>query len=286
MKQYLTLLADVLDNGVAKDDRTGVGTIGVFGRQLRFDLSRGFPMLTTKSLHWKSIAYELIWFLRGETNVKWLNERGVTIWDEWADEDGELGPVYGSQWRSWSYPVCIWPDDPEANMECQVSGKPYYDVKEIDQLQQCIDKLKTNPNDRRIIVSAWNVGEIDQMALPPCHLLFQFYSCQGKLSCQMYQRSCDLFLGVPFNIASYTLLIHLIAQMTGHKPGEFIWVGGDVHIYKNHTQQVLTQLERTPNGLPELKVTDEPRTLDTWEFEDFELVGYKPQPGIKAPIAV
>lgn len=271
MKQYLNLLEDVLDNGVAKDDRTGVGTIGVFGRQMRFDLSKGFPMLTTKKLHWPSIAYELLWFLHGHTNVTWLNKHGVTIWDEWADEQGELGPIYGAQWRN-------WPLHPEVQNDLRKAC--------IDQLQECVDKLINNPNDRRIIVSAWNVGEIHEMALPPCHLLFQFYSCQGKLSCQMYQRSCDLFLGVPFNIASYSLLIHLIAQMTCHEPGEFIWVGGDVHIYKNHVRQVLTQLERTPNGLPRLEVTTETRTLDDWQFEDLNLIGYKPQPGIKAPVAI
>lgn len=270
MKNYLELLTDVLDNGVVKGNRTGVETIGVFGRQLRFDLSQGFPLLSTKRLHWKSIAYELLWFMSGGTNVKWLNERGVTIWDEWADEDGELGPVYGYQWRSWPY---YTPGTDE--------GWEY-----IDQLQACVDTLIRNPNDRRIIVSAWNVPEIEEMALPPCHLLFQFYSCEGKLSCQMYQRSCDLFLGVPFNIASYALLVHIIAQMTGHEPGEFIWVGGDVHIYQNHAQQVQTQLERTPAGLPSLTVTKDPRTLETWEFNDLFLSGYNPQPSIKAPIAV
>lgn len=269
MKSYLNLLEDVLDNGVAKDDRTGVGTIGVFGRQLRFDLSQGFPILTTKKIHWESVVYELLWFMRGMTNVRWLNEHGVTIWDEWADSVGDLGPVYGKQWRSWP----VW----ELNAET-----PH----EIDQLQACVDKLINNPNDRRIIVSAWNVGQIEEMALPPCHLLFQFYSCNGELSCQMYQRSCDLFLGVPFNISSYALLVHLIAQMTGHEPGEFIWIGGDVHIYKNHIKQVFKQLERSPDRLPQLLVTDQSRTLDTWEFEDIELVGYDPQPGIKAPVAV
>lgn len=279
MKQYLTLLADVLDNGVDKSDRTGVGTIGVFGRQLRFDLSHGFPILTTKRIHWKSVVYELLWFMRGMTNVRWLNERGVTIWDEWADENGELGPVYGSQWRSWPHM-----DYDTPKVETPIGLQP--SVAYIDQLQACVDKLVNNPNDRRIIVSAWNVGEIEEMALPPCHLLFQFYSCNGELSCQMYQRSCDLFLGVPFNISSYALLVHLIAQMTGHKPGEFIWVGGDVHIYRNHTRQVCTQLERAPDPLPQLELTDEPRTLDTWEYEDIKLIGYDPQPGIKAPIAV
>lgn len=273
MKQYLNLLEDVLDIGIAKDDRTGVGTIGVFGRQMRFDLSKGFPMLTTKKLHWKSIALELLWFLSGDTNVKWLNEHGVTIWDEWAAKNGDLGPVYGYQWRSWP-------------THCAADEHGRRKIRHIDQLQACVDKLINNPNDRRIIVSAWNVGDIKEMALPPCHLLFQFYSCQDKLSCQMYQRSCDLFLGVPFNIASYSLLIHIIAQMTGHEPGEFIWVGGDVHIYKNHVRQVMTQLERTPNGLPRLEVTKEPRTLDEWQFEDLNLIGYKPQPGIKAPVAV
>lgn len=275
MKQYLNLLADVLDNGADKSDRTGVGTIGVFGRQMRFDLSQSFPLLTTKKIHWKSVVYELLWFMRGMTNVKWLNERGVTIWDEWADEKGELGPVYGSQWRSWPH----YAHTPELH-----DWAPFR--HNIDQLQACVDKLISNPNDRRIIVSAWNVGEIEDMSLPPCHLLFQFYSCNGELSCQMYQRSCDLFLGVPFNIASYALLVHLIAQMTGHVPGEFIWVGGDVHIYKNHTRQVCTQLDRSPNPLPSLTVTEESRTLDTWEFDDIKLLDYNPQPGIKAPIAI
>jgi thymidylate synthase len=276
MKQYLNLLEDVLDNGVAKSDRTGVGTIGVFGRQMRFDLSQGFPILTTKKIHWKSVVYELLWFMRGETNVKWLNDRGVKIWDEWANEDGELGPVYGSQWRSWPHYV----HNPQLH-----DWAPFR--HDIDQLQACVDKLINNPNDRRIIVSAWNVGYIEEMALPPCHLLFQFYSsCNGELSCQMYQRSCDLFLGVPFNVSSYALLVHLIAQMTGHTPGEFIWIGGDVHIYQNHMEQVFQQLRRSPTQLPHLWVTDEPRTLDNWELEDVNLIDYNPQPGIKAPIAV
>lgn len=440
MKNYLELLNDVLDNGVVKGNRTGVETIGVFGRQLRFDLSKGFPLLTTKRLHWKSIAYELLWFMCGKTNVKWLNDRGVTIWNDWTDEKGELGPVYGHAWRkygsrpkaiippkpvlqkdvqatycgvangsgSYDHPIGkVWQGmiqrcysttdigyenygergvhvcnhwlqfanfakdytklpgwNPEASprlvldkdgigdgfcyspMNCQwitdsqnalLQSNSIYTVEKegqyftftnpttfcdeqnipnnnfsdlwtgrkkaqvrhgfrlvsvepcdvgVDQLQQCVDTLKSNPNCRRILVNAWHPYWVRYSALPPCHLLFQFYSCKGKLSCQMYQRSCDLFLGVPFNIASYALLVHIIAQMTGHEPGEFIWVGGDVHIYRNHIRQVMTQLERTPHELPRLTVTKGPRTLNNWDFEDLFLHDYNPQPGIKAPIAV
>lgn len=264
MKQYLDLLQKIMDEGAQKNDRTGVGTKSIFGYQMRFDLSRGFPLLTTKKMHLKSIIHELLWFLQGNTNIRYLNENGVTIWDEWAKEDGELGPVYGSQWRKW-----------KAN-----------DGREIDQISEMINQIKNNPDSRRIIVSAWNVGEIDKMALPPCHLLFQFYVANGKLSCQMYQRSADTFLGVPFNIASYALLTMMIAQVCGLQPGEFIHTIGDTHIYNNHFEQVRTQLERDPRNLPTMKINPDVKDIFGFKYEDFVLENYDPHPAIKAPIAV
>ena len=263
---YEDYLVDIMENGVDKGDRTGTGARSVFGRQMRFDLSKGFPLITTKKVHFKSIAIELLWFLRGMTNVRWLQERGVTIWDEWADENGDLGPVYGAQWRSWP---CGIPDE---------AG--------IDQIAKVIDGIKKNPNGRRHIVTAWNPAEVDDMALPPCHLLFQFYVANGKLSCQLYQRSCDSFLGVPFNIASYALLTHLIAHQCGLEVGEFIWTGGDCHIYSNHFEQVREQLSRDIRPFPQLVIKRKPEKVEDYEFEDFELVGYEPHPSIKAPVAV
>ncbi|WP_344753361.1 thymidylate synthase [Gryllotalpicola koreensis] len=250
--------------GAHKSDRTGTGTRSVFGRQLRFDLAEGFPLITTKRVHFKSIAYELLWFLRGESNVQWLRDNGVTIWDEWADAAGELGPVYGVQWRSWPTP----------------------DGRHIDQISQVIEQLKTTPDSRRIIVSAWNVGELDQMALMPCHALFQFYVADGKLSCQLYQRSADLFLGVPFNIASYALLTHLVAQQTGLELGDFVWTGGDCHIYDNHVEQVAEQLTRDPYPYPTLKLNRKPESIFDYAYEDFEVVGYQHHPTIRAAVAV
>ncbi len=264
MKQYLDLLKFVLENGHDKSDRTGVGTRSIFGYQMRFCLSEGFPLVTTKRLHIKSIIYELLWFLRGETNVKWLQERGVTIWDEWADENGELGPVYGSQWRS-------WPD-----------GKG----GAIDQIEKLVAGIKSNPDSRRHIVSAWNPAEIDNMALPPCHCLFQFYVANGKLSCQLYQRSADIFLGVPFNIASYALLTHMIADIVGLKVGEFIHILGDAHIYSNHFEQAKLQLSREPRALPKLKILNHHTKLTDYKYEDFRIIDYNPHQSIKAPIAV
>jgi len=261
---YEDLLRDVLEHGTHKSDRTGTGTSSVFGRQLRFDLADSFPLITTKRVHFKSIAAELLWFLRGDSNVKWLQEQGVTIWNEWADADGELGPVYGVQWRSWPTP----------------------DGGHIDQIAELIKNLKSNPDSRRHIVSAWNVSELKNMALPPCHAFFQFYVADGKLSCQLYQRSADLFLGVPFNIASYALLTLMVAQQTGLEPGEFVWTGGDVHIYDNHVYQVRTQLEREPYEYPTLKLTRTPASIFDYTLEDFEVVGYRHHPTIKAPIAV
>jgi thymidylate synthase len=267
-RQYLALLQDILDNGVQRGDRTGTGTLGVFGRQMRFDLSRGFPLLTTKKLHLKSIVLELLWFLRGDTNVRWLQERGVSIWDEWADESGDLGPVYGRQWRSWTAP----------------------DGRVIDQIAGVVENLKTNPNSRRHIVSAWNPADVDDMALPPCHCLFQFFVAPdgeggGKLSCQLYQRSADVFLGVPFNIASYALLTMMMAQVTGLKPGEFVHSFGDAHLYLNHLDQTRLQLSREPLDLPTMRIAPR-RDLFAFEYEDFVLEGYQAHPGIKAPIAV
>jgi thymidylate synthase len=262
-RQYLALLADILENGVRRGDRTGTGTLGVFGRQMRFDLSKGFPLLTTKKLHRKSIILELLWFLRGDTNVKWLQERGVTIWDEWADADGELGPVYGKQWRSWAAP----------------------DGRVIDQIANVVEGLKTNPESRRHIVSAWNPAEVDDMALPPCHCLFQFYVADGKLSCQLYQRSADVFLGVPFNIASYALLTLMVAKVTGLEPGEFVHTLGDAHLYLNHLDQAREQLGREPFPFPTMTLADK-RDLFAFEYEDFKLAGYKAHDKIAAPIAV
>lgn len=264
MKQYLNLMKDILDNGYRKTDRTGTGTFSVFGRQLRFDLNQGFPLVTTKKLHLRSIIYELLWFLNGDTNIKYLNDNGVTIWDEWADENGELGPVYGSQWRSWPAP----------------------NGKSIDQISKVLDQIKNKPDSRRHIVSAWNPAEVDNMALPPCHALFQFYVADGKLSCQLYQRSADYFLGVPFNIASYALLTHMVAQQCDLNPGEFVWTGGDVHLYTNHIEQAQTQLSREPYSLPQLNIKRRPPTLFDYKFEDFEIVNYQAHPSIKAPIAV
>jgi thymidylate synthase len=264
MRQYLELMRHVLEHGVEKSDRTGTGTRSVFGWQMRFDLAAGFPLLTTKKLHIRSIIYELLWFLRGETNIRWLNEHGVRIWNEWADENGELGPVYGKQWRS-------WPD-------CEGGG--------IDQIAEVIGQIKTNPDSRRIIVSAWNVADVPKMALPPCHLLFQFYVADGKLSCQLYQRSADIFLGVPFNIASYALLTHMVAHVTGLKAGDFVHTFGDAHLYLNHLEQARTQLARAPRPLPELKIARQVDSIDDFRFEDFVIEGYDPHPHIKAQVAV
>ena len=261
---YEDLLAEVMAEGAQKGDRTGTGTRSVFGRQLRYDLSVSFPLITTKRVHFKSVALELLWFLRGDSNVRWLQERGVKIWDEWADEDGELGPVYGVQWRSWPTP----------------------DGGQIDQIARVVESLKTTPDSRRHIVTAWNPAEVDQMALPPCHAMFQFYVADGKLSCQLYQRSADLFLGVPFNIASYALLTLMVAQQTGLEPGEFVWTGGDCHIYSNHEDQVREQLTREPYPYPQLVLRRTPQDIFSYELEDFELVDYQHHPTIKAPIAV
>jgi thymidylate synthase len=264
MQQYLNYLRDILDHGVHKTDRTGVGTLSTFAYQMRFNLRAGFPLLTTKKLHVKSIFCELLWFLRGETNVASLHEQGVTIWDEWADEQGELGPVYGKQWRAWQTP------------EGQV----------IDQMSELIQRIKTDPDSRRLIVNAWNVGELHKMALPPCHLLCQFYVAEGRLSCQLYQRSADSFLGVPFNIASYALLTHLVAQQCDLEPAEFIWTGGDCHIYTNHLEQVKLQLSREPYALPQLHIKRRPPTLFDYTYDDFEIVNYQSHPHIKGAVAV
>jgi thymidylate synthase len=264
VRAYLELLSKVLDEGTRKDDRTGTGTLSLFGHQMRFDLAQGFPCLTTKKLHLRSIIVELLWFLRGDTNVRYLHEHDVSIWDEWADAAGELGPIYGYQWRSWPTP----------------SGG------HIDQIAQLVEQIRTNPSSRRLIVSAWNVAEIEHMALPPCHCLFQFYVAGGKLSCQLYQRSADLFLGVPFNIASYSLLTLMVAQVCGLEPGEFIHSFGDVHLYLNHERQARLQLEREPRALPRMRLNPEVHDLFSFTLGDFELTGYDPHPGIKAPIAV
>jgi thymidylate synthase len=264
MKQYLDLMKDILETGAEKTDRTRTGTFSVFGRQLRFDLSTGFPLLTTKKLHTRSIFIELLWFLKGDTNVKYLHEHGVSIWDEWADEHGDLGPVYGHQWRSWPTP----------------SGGT------IDQITNVLNQIKQKPDSRRHIVSAWNPAEVDKMALPPCHAMFQFYVADGKLSCQLYQRSADYFLGVPFNIASYALLTHMFAQQCDLLPGEFVWTGGDVHLYTNHIEQAKLQLTREPFALPQLNILRKPDSIFDYQYEDFEIVNYQSHPGIKAPIAV
>ena len=264
MKQYLDLMQHILDKGVKKEDRTGTGTLSIFGHQMRFNLAEGFPLVTTKKVHLKSIIHELLWFLKGDTNIAYLKEHGVSIWDEWADENGDLGPVYGSQWRSWPTP----------------------DGRHIDQITQVVNQLKHNPDSRRIIVSAWNVSEIENMKLPPCHAFYQFYVAEGKLSCQLYQRSADVFLGVPFNIASYALLVLMMAQVTGLEPGEFIWTGGDTHLYLNHLEQAQLQLSREPRPLPQMKLNPEVQDIFDFKYEDFELVNYNPHPGIKAPVAV
>src|ERR1044071_7346243 len=264
MQPYLDLVRHILDHGARKSDRTGTGTLSVFGRQLRFDLGAGFPLLTTKKLHLRSIIYELLWFLRGDSRVRYLNENKVTIWDEWADANGELGPVYGYQWRSW----------------------PAADGRHIDQIAQVIRDIKTNPDSRRLIVSAWNVADIPKMALAPCHAFFQFYVAQGRLSCQLYQRSADIFLGVPFNIASYALLTMMVAQVTGLAPGELVHTLGDAHLYRNHLDQVREQLSRAPRALPRLRINPEVHDLDAFRFEDFTLEAYDPHPAIRAPVAV
>lgn len=264
MRQFHQLMHHVLEHGAQKSDRTGTGTLSVFGYQMRFDLAEGFPLVTTKKLHLKSIIYELLWFLSGNTNNQWLKERGVSIWDEWAAPNGDLGPVYGYQWRSWPAP----------------------NGEHIDQIKEIIHTIKTNPDSRRIIVSAWNVADIPKMALAPCHAFFQFYVANGKLSCQLYQRSADIFLGVPFNIASYALLTHMVAEQCNLRPGEFIWTGGDCHLYSNHLEQVKLQLSRTPYPLPSLKIHRKPESIFDYQFEDFEIVGYESHPHIKAPVAV
>lgn len=264
MKQYLDLLRHIRENGVMKEDRTGTGTQSVFGYQMRFNLADGFPLLTTKKVHLKSIIHELLWFIAGDTNVKYLQDNGVTIWDEWADENGDLGPVYGHQWRSWPAP----------------------DGRSIDQLSQVIDQIKNHPDSRRMLVTAWNPGEVDKMALPPCHCLFQFYVANGKLSCQLYQRSADVFLGVPFNIASYALLTMMIAQTCGLEPGEFVHTTGDTHIYRNHFEQVALQLSREPRALPKMIINPDVKSVFDFKYEDFTLEGYDPWPSIKAPVAV
>ena len=264
MKTYLDLLDHVLTHGVRKEDRTGTGTLSVFGHQMRFPLADGFPLLTTKKLHTRSIIHELLWFLKGDTNIGYLRDNGVTIWDEWADAEGNLGPVYGAQWRSWHTP----------------------DGQHIDQITRVVEDIRRSPDSRRLIVSAWNVGELPHMALPPCHALFQFYVAEGRLSCQLYQRSADIFLGVPFNIASYALLTHMVAQQTDLEPGEFIWTSGDCHLYLNHLDQARLQLSRTPRALPRLKLARRPESIFDYRFEDFVIEDYDPWPGIKAPIAV
>lgn len=264
MRQYLDLLQHILDKGARKDDRTGTGTLSVFGYQMRFPMWEGFPLLTTKKLHTRSILYELLWFLQGDTNIKYLNENGVSIWDEWADESGNLGPVYGAQWRTWKAS----------------------DGREIDQISRVIEAIQSTPNSRRLVVSAWNVGELEKMALQPCHALFQFYAAEGKLSCQLYQRSADVFLGVPFNIASYAFLLHMIAEQCGLEAGEFIWTGGDVHLYLNHIEQAKLQLTREPLPLPSLLIKRKPASIFEYRYEDFEICGYQSYPAIKAEISV
>ncbi|MEY4921883.1 MAG: thymidylate synthase [Pseudomonadota bacterium] len=264
MKQYLDLMTKVLEEGTPKADRTGTGTVSIFGHQMRFNLQDGFPLVTTKCCHLRSIIHELLWFLNGDTNIAYLKENNISIWDEWADENGSLGPVYGKQWRAWGAA----------------------DGRQIDQLSNVLKQLKQDPNSRRIIVSAWNVGELDQMALAPCHAFFQFYVADGKLSCQLYQRSCDVFLGLPFNIASYALLVHMVAQQCDLAVGDFVWAGGDTHIYSNHIEQTHLQLSREPRALPKLVIMRKPDSLFDYRFEDFDIEGYDPHPGIKAPVAI
>jgi len=264
MHQYLSLMREVRDNGVKKEDRTGTGTLSLFGHQMRFDLSEGFPVITTKKLHLRSIIHELLWFLRGDSNIQYLKDNGVSIWDAWADENGELGPVYGVQWRNWPKP----------------------DGGHVDQISQIMQQLKENPDSRRIMLSAWNVGEIENMALPPCHCLFQFWVAEGKLSCQLYQRSCDIFLGVPFNIASYALLTHMLAQQADLKVGDFVWTGGDCHLYSNHLEQADEQLQREPLPLPRLAIKRRPASIFDYEYDDFEILNYESHPHIKAAVAV
>lgn len=264
MKQYLAFLQHVLENGVEKGDRTGTGTLSTFAYQMRFDLRKSFPMVTTKKVHWKSVVHELLWFLSGDTNVKYLQENGVRIWNEWADENGDLGPVYGYQWRHWEKT----------------------DGGEVDQISNLIKEIKNNPNSRRLIVNAWNPGALDKMALPPCHMMFQFYVANGELSCQLYQRSADIFLGVPFNISSYALLTHMIAQQCNLKVGDFIWTGGDCHIYKNHLEQVNEQLSREPYACPQLKILRKPDSIFDYTFDDFQVLNYEHHPHIKAKVAV
>lgn len=262
--QYETLLRELYETGVHKSDRTGTGTRALFGKQMRFDLSEGFPLVTTKKLHLRSIIHELLWFLSGDTNIRYLHEHNVSIWDEWADEAGDLGPVYGKQWRSWACP----------------------DGRTIDQISEVLHLIRTNPDSRRLVVSAWNPADVPQMALPPCHCLFQFFVADGKLSCQLYQRSCDMFLGVPFNIASYSLLTHMMAAQCDLAVGDFVWTGGDIHLYDNHVEQCVEQLSRTPRPYPQLVIHRRPASIFDYRFEDFEIVGYDPYPSIKAPIAV
>ncbi len=264
MQQYLSMMRHVRDHGASKQDRTGTGTLSVFGHQMRFDLSQGFPLVTTKKLHTKSIIHELLWFLRGDSNVRYLQENGISIWNKWADENGELGPIYGVQWRSW----------------------PTRSGDTVDQIKQVVDLLRDNPDSRRILVSAWNAAEISNMALPPCHTMFQFYVAEGKLSCQLYQRSADIFLGVPFNIASYALLTHMLAQQTDLKVGDFVWTGGDCHLYLNHLEQVEEQLSREPLALPRLAIRRRPDSIFDYQFEDFEILNYEFHPHIKAAVAV
>ncbi|HET8690356.1 MAG TPA: thymidylate synthase [Candidatus Saccharimonadales bacterium] len=264
MRQYLDLIQRILDEGVEKQDRTGTGTLSVFGHQMRFDLSQGFPLVTTKKIHTRSVIGELLWFLKGDTNVRWLQEHDITIWDEWADANGDLGPIYGTQWRSWPTP----------------------NGDHVDQLAEVIEQIKKNPDSRRLVVSAWNVAELPKMALSPCHALFQFYVADGRLSCQLYQRSCDVFLGVPFNIASYALLTHMVAQVTELEVGDFVWTGGDCHLYLNHLDQAHLQLTREPKALPQLWLDGTVTEIDAFEMTDVEVRGYDPHPGIKAPIAV
>ncbi|WP_230432774.1 thymidylate synthase [Plesiomonas shigelloides] len=264
MQQYQDLMRKILAEGASKDDRTGTGTRSIFGHQMRFDLSKGFPLVTTKRCHLRSIIHELLWFLKGDTNIGYLHDHNVSIWDEWADENGDLGPVYGKQWRAWGAA----------------------DGRTIDQLSTVVQQLKQDPDSRRIIVSAWNVGELDQMALMPCHALFQFYVANGKLSCQLYQRSCDVFLGLPFNIASYALLTHMLAQQCDLEIGDFVWTGGDTHLYMNHMEQTELLLSREPRALPQLVIKRKPASIFDYQFEDFEIVGYDPHPAIKAPVAV